>query len=68
MCVLVVVIQLWRACVMRAALWAACPGACACFGGAEEHARRVVRAWSVSLRVLGAACGWGRGCVWWIEW
>ena len=39
--------------------------ACGCFGGAEEeHARRVVRAWSVLLRVLGAACGWdARVCV-----
>jgi len=45
---------------MRAALWAAC--ACACVGGAE-HARHVVRASSVLLRALGAACGWDAGVV-----
>ena len=50
-------------CDTRGALWAACPGACAVSWEAQSrHARRVARAWSVlSLFVLGAACGWGRG-------
>jgi hypothetical protein len=46
--------------VMRAAWWAAC--ACAGVGGAE-HVRHVVRASSVLLRALGAACGSDAGVV-----
>jgi hypothetical protein len=54
-CVLVVVTQLACVCDARGVVGGlAC--ACACVGGAEEHARRVVRAWSVSLRVLGVQC------------
>ena len=68
-CVVVEVIQLSRACVMRAALWAAWPARAVVL----EAPRRSMRGVWCERGLCCCAC-WvqrvagTRGCVWWIEW